>query len=131
MTITNRELRIMALLLAAIVAAGVYQHKATTPQSSPAQAPGQSISADQLGDAWPLSVPSGKIYCERGARYVFEQPNGTKWGINGAAIGPYPALRPLLLDNTNPDLACRPDEPNCVTPKMSLTPFFDIAKSLC
>ncbi|WP_162787914.1 DUF2511 domain-containing protein [Chromobacterium haemolyticum] len=131
MAITNKQLGIVAVLMVAIAGAEYYQYKATTPKSSPSQAQSQSVSAAQLGNEWPLRVTSGKVYCELGARYVFEDPNGQRWAINGAATGPYPAILPLQLDNPNPALACRPDEPNCVTPKMSLSPLFDIAERLC
>lgn len=131
MAITNKQLGIVAVLMVAIAGAEYYQYKATTPKSSPSQAQSQSVSAAQLGNEWPLRVTSGKVYCELGARYVFEDPNGQRWGINGMANAVYPEIRPLLLDNPNPALACRPDESNCVTPKMSLSPLFDIAERLC
>ena len=132
MLVIKRLFSVLLVLVIAISWSEYRRYKAAHPKVDDTDSTAsQSVSSAHLGNEWPLRVTSGKVSCELGARYVFEDPNGQRWAINGAATGPYPAILPLQLDNPNPALACRPDEPNCVTPKMSLSPLFDIAERLC
>ena len=49
-----------------------------------------AVSAQELGDRWPLTVPTGHIY-KRGASQgrsmvVFVAPDGAEYGLNGTAL---------------------------------------------
>jgi hypothetical protein len=47
--------------------------------------PSRNVSAAQLLEAWPLTVPLGTLRLERGHAVVFRAPDGTDYAVNGMA----------------------------------------------
>lgn len=47
------------------------------------------VTAEQLGDKWPLTVDKGTLHCEPPTRIVFTAPDGQKYGVNGSAQNDY------------------------------------------
>ena len=49
-----------------------------------------SVSAQELGDRWPLTVPTGHIYkrsvSQGRSEVIFVAPDGTEYGLNGTAL---------------------------------------------
>ena len=45
------------------------------------------ITRDQLGRAWPFTVASGTLYCERQGNHVVFESGGNHYAINGSAKG--------------------------------------------
>ena len=48
------------------------------------------VSAEELGDSWPLTVPNGYIYKREASHgrseVVFVAPDGREYGLNGTAL---------------------------------------------
>ena len=45
------------------------------------------VSEQQLGEQWPLTVPSGRVSCALGTVVTFISPDGKEYALNGTAKG--------------------------------------------
>lgn len=79
------------------------------------------MSADELGDDWPLTVDEGIVRCE-GAGEVYFEAAGKTYAVNGMAIGmsDLPEIDPIWAD-----------DPEREGLKISVHPIIDRGLSLC
>ncbi|HEX2043404.1 MAG TPA: DUF2511 domain-containing protein [Acidimicrobiales bacterium] len=62
---------------------------------------GAPVSRAELGEEWPVTVPSGILRCERGSEITF-QADGTTYTLNRpSAHGAYRDVGPILVDAGN------------------------------
>lgn len=79
------------------------------------------VSRDQFKDEWPLTVEMGRVSCLGGDAYLFTEPGGKVYGLNGVALqNGYPRIDPIWRDN-----------PKLNGAKMSLSPLFEVAEKQC
>lgn len=71
--------------------------EADAPEADPAAVSRSAFEAEGL--AWPLAVDAGRVGCEDGLFAFFEEPDGTRWALTGAAQSLYPEVDPVWLEN--------------------------------
>jgi len=80
----------------------------------------RAVSATEFGDAWPLTVQSGRIACIAPSAAVFIH-NGTIYQLNGMASSRgYTSINPIWRDS--------PDIPGA---KVNIGPLISAALALC
>lgn len=85
-------------LLAVIVKMAMEMDNENTSESSS----GITVSSDQFGDAWPLTVRSGVVDCLDSFSAVFRH-GGTIYQLNGIASSRgYTKINPIWRDHPNP-----------------------------
>ncbi len=117
---------IFGVLIFVVVTIAVFDAE-DVPESTaePTSAPAGFVRAEDYGDAWPLTVPSGIVDCEDDYAYTFEA-DGTIYAINGAAeLRPYNYLDIRSIWRDNPDTSL------VAPPKVSLSPLFLKAEEMC
>jgi len=79
------------------------------------------VTAEQFGDAWPLTVESGTLRCERGIIVVFVH-NGQRYAMNGTARRADGVLPTEEIWKNNPELPGT---------KIVITPLIQAGLELC
>ncbi|WP_230371151.1 hypothetical protein [Paludibacterium denitrificans] len=136
---STRRIKVLLVILFAIFIIGAilqYQRNGSFQASETVANSGPSnrieVSAEQMKQAWPLTVDHGWVSCERGGdTLVFTDDSGKKYGINGFGISQYGSIDPIV--------AVQPPDPSFYDasgnyygpPKKPLSPLFDLAQSLC
>lgn len=82
------------------------------------------VRADQVGDAWPLTIPEVELFWV--ARAIFVRANGRLYGVNGWAASYLKGIGEEVLDVRDIQRA-NPEIPEL---RMSTTPLFDLAREL-
>lgn len=100
--------------------------------STAAQAKDKPVKQGEFGDAWPFTVASGSVACERGAGAIFKT-NGKTYALNGMAksMG-FQELTPIW--RINPALKAYPmtgKNGEKIYARVSLTEMIDLALSQC
>ena len=95
---------------------------APPPPAAPTRVPRGYIGQDTIGDAWPLTIPSGTIVCDRNA-ILLRAPDDRLYAVNGTAIGQVTAkgwrdVHELAIDTGNGTIK-------------SLQPLLDLGLQLC
>jgi hypothetical protein len=96
-----------------------------TSSSEETQTSGLSVSREEFGGDWPLTVDEGTLNCEGAAEVgavTFTAPNGVTYAVNGLAIGQdrWPEIDAIWADN--------PDIPGT---KKNIGPLIDRGLELC
>lgn len=121
----------LLLLLIAMVSCGAPSAARPTRAPSPTRTPAPRqptavprgyIGQDTIGDAWPLTIPSGVIVCDRSA-ILLRAPDDHLYAVNGTAIGQARAkgwrdIHELAIDTGNGTIK-------------SLQPLLDLGTTLC
>ena len=90
---------------------------------------GRKVTAEELGDRWPLTVTEGVVDCVRRVFHLGSQPvdaaifrsGGKVYALGGMAQGQgYEEIDPIWKDNPNPNI-----------PKMNIGPLIDLALEQC
>jgi hypothetical protein len=80
-----------------------------------------SISSDEFGNEWPLTVDEGIVRCE-GAGEVYFTADGTTYSVNGLAMG----------NSDLPDIdVIWADDPEISGLKINISPIIDRGLELC
>lgn len=105
---------LLAVLTVVLGVAGGHSRDTATPTASPSTAPTERkaapsptdahstrVSRAQLGDAWPLSVPAGRVGCDPDHRaaltFTADGGSGRAYALNGAAlVFGYPPVDPIV-----------------------------------
>ena len=85
---------------------------------------GVSVSRDEVGAGWPLTVESGTLRCEGSERFgaiVFTDPDGNEYAVNGVAKG----------DGFAPIDPVWRDDPELAGLKVPLGPLIERGLALC
>jgi len=91
----------------------------------PTAVPRGYIGQDTIGDAWPLTIPSGTIVCDRNA-ILLRAPDDRLYAVNGTALGQakskgWADIRDLSIPTPN-------DGAGTIK---SLQPLLDLGLQLC
>lgn len=87
--------------------------------------PAGYVERDDFGDAWPLTVDSGRVRCEPYETYVFVGPGGTEYALNGLAeTEGYADIEPIWRDDPDPPV-------EGVDLKVSIDPLMQAASERC
>jgi hypothetical protein len=94
----------------------------TPAPPEPTAIPRGYIGQDTIGDAWPLTIPSGTIVCDRNA-ILLRAPDQQLYAVNGAALSQAQAkgwrdVHALAIDTGNGTIK-------------SLQPLLDLGLQLC
>lgn len=121
----------LLILLVVLVSCGTPSAARPTRAPSPTRTPAPRqptaiprgyIGQDTIGDAWPLTIPSGVIVCSRSA-ILLRAPDDHLYAVNGTAISQAAAkgwrdIHELTIDTGNGTIK-------------SLQPLLDLGLTLC